>query len=99
MRFCVFAGSCSNGFERSNPYAAAASCSMRCSEVEPEPGPRPPSSSGFAQSTMIFAGSKSYFDPRPLHSGQAPYTELKLNERGSSAGKLMTHCGHAMREE
>src|SRR3974390_1146887 len=44
---------------------------------------------------MTFAGSKSYFDPNPLHAGQAPYGELKLNERGSSCGTDSPQSGQA----
>src|SRR5258708_4426822 len=44
---------------------------------------------------MIFDGSKSYFEPRPLHAGQAPYGELKLKERGSSCGTEMPQSGEA----
>src|SRR3954464_13404860 len=76
--------------------AAAAMSTRRCNCVEPEPGPRPPSSSGFDQSKMISEGSKSYLLPRPLHSGHAPYTLLKENERGSSAGTLMPQFGQAI---
>src|SRR5262245_49074571 len=63
--------------------------------AEPEPGPSPPSKSGRVQSEMTFAGSKSYFEPRPLHAGHAPYGELKLKERGSSCGTLMPQSGQA----
>ncbi len=31
-----------------------------------------PSKSGRVQSVITLAGSKSYFEPRPLHAGQAP---------------------------
>src|SRR5260370_34931908 len=44
---------------------------------------------------MIFEGSKSYFEPSPLHAGHAPYGELKLNERGSSCGTEMPQSGQA----
>ena len=57
---------------------------MRIRFCDADPGPNPPSSSGFDQSLMTFAGSKSYLLPRPLHSGHAPYMLLKENERGSS---------------
>src|SRR3984957_6848044 len=60
-----------------------------------EPGPRPPSSSGFDQSVITLAGSKSYLLPRPWHSGQAPYMLLNENDRGSSCGTLMPQSGHA----
>src|ERR1700736_5309109 len=63
--------------------------------AEPEPGPRPPSKSGRVQSTMTLAGSKSYFEPRPLQAGQAPYGELKLNDRGSSCGTETPQSGQA----
>src|SRR6185437_4290366 len=86
IRFCTFLDSFSNGVPRSKPNAVAAMRSVRCKNVEPDPGPSAPSNSGLLQSTMTFAGSKSYFDPSPWHSGQAPYGELKLNERGSSCG-------------
>src|SRR3954466_14525936 len=94
-KFCVFAGNFSNGVFRSKPCAAAASCSMCCRFPEEEPGPKPPSSSGFDQSTTTFAGSKSYLLPSPLHSLHAPYIELNENDRGSSCGTLMPHSGHA----
>src|SRR5215472_9118162 len=84
IRFCVLREKFSNGVPRSNPYAAAAIWSVRCRDEVEEPGPNPPSKRGLVQSTITFAGSNSYFDPRPWHSGQAPYGELKLNERGSS---------------
>src|SRR5665811_2139887 len=64
-----------------------------------EPGPRAPSSSGFDQSAMTLAGSKSYLLPSPLHSGQAPYMLLNENERGSSTGTLMPHSGQASFDE
>src|SRR5271167_162419 len=64
-----------------------------------DPGPRPPSSSGFDQSVITFAGSKSYLLPSPLHSGHAPYTLLNENDRGSSTGTLMPHSGHASFDE
>src|SRR5260370_1551407 len=67
--------------------------------AEPEPGPRPPSKSGRVQSVMILDGSKSYFEPRPLHAGHAPYGELKLNERGSSCGTEMPHSLQAIFSE
>ena len=44
---------------------------------------------------LLLPGSKSYFEPRPLHAGQAPYGELKLNERGSSCGTEMPQSGQA----
>src|SRR5579859_7770415 len=63
--------------------------------AELEPGPRPPSKSGRAQSVTILAGSKSYLDPRPLQAGHAPYGELKLKERGSSCGTETPQSGQA----
>src|SRR5262249_23595448 len=60
-----------------------------------EPGPNPPSSKGFDQSFTILAGSKSNLLPKPWHSGQAPYAELKENERGSSTGTLIPQSGQA----
>src|SRR5579883_135393 len=68
---------------------------LRFRKALPEPGPRPPSKSGRVQSTMTLAGSKSYFEPRPLQAGQAPYGELKLKERGSSRGTEMPQSGQA----
>src|SRR5580693_6515846 len=68
---------------------------VRCKYVEPEPGPRPPSNSGLVQSTITLEGSKSYFEPSPWHSGQAPYGELKLKERGSSCGTEIPQSGQA----
>src|SRR6266403_4951796 len=95
MRFCVLTGNFSNGRSRSNPCAYAASSSVRFKIAEADPGPSPPSKSGRVQSVTTFAGSKSYFEPRPLHAGQAPYGELKLHERGSSCGTLRPQSGHA----
>src|SRR5947209_8239392 len=95
MKFWVLAGNFSNGVLRSNPCAAAANCSPCCRLPEPEPGPRPPSSSGFDQSRITLAGSKSYLLPRPLHSRHAPYMELNENDLGSSCGTLMPHSGQA----
>src|SRR5580658_6252142 len=66
---------------------------------EAEPGPRPPSSSGFDQSVITFAGSKSYNDPSPWHSGQAPKAELKLKLLGSSFGTSKPQSGQAIEEE
>ena len=84
---------------RSNPCAIAPSSRLRFKNTEPEPGPRPPSNSGRVQSTITFDGSKSYFEPRPLHAGHAPYGELKLNERGSSCGTEMPHSLQAIFSE
>ncbi len=92
-------GSCSKGVVRLNPYASAANCNMWMRFCDAEPGPRAPSSSGFDQSEMTLAGSKSYLLPSPLHSGQAPYMLLNENERGSSTGTLMPHSGHASFDE
>src|SRR6266581_4474599 len=89
------AGNFSNGVSKSNPCAYAPSSKVRFRIADPEPGPKPPSKSGRDQSLMIFDGSKSYFEPSPLHAGQAPYGELKLNERGSSTGTEIPHSGHA----
>ena len=88
-------GKSSKGVARSNPCAYAASSSVCFKFAEVDPGPSPPSKSGRDQSATTFAGSKSYFDPSPLHAGQAPYGELKLNERGSSCGTEMPHSLHA----
>src|SRR5271170_6839449 len=66
---------------------------------EAEPGPSPPSSSGFDQSVITFAGSKSYSDPSPWHSGQAPNAELKLKLLGSSFGTSNPQSGQAIEEE
>src|ERR1039457_1160234 len=66
---------------------------------EDEPGPRPPSNRGLDQSVMTFAGSKSYIEPRPWHSGHAPNAELKLKLRGSSLGTSRPQSGQAMEEE
>src|SRR5215469_3394466 len=88
-------GNFSNGFSRSKPCAYAPSSRVRFRIAEPEPGPRPPSKSGRDQSLIIFDGSKSYFDPSPLHAGHAPYGELKLKERGSSIGTEIPQSGHA----
>src|SRR3990167_3915962 len=38
---------------------------------------------------------KRYLVPRPLHSGQAPYGELKENRRGSISGKEKPSLGDA----
>src|SRR5438034_2678695 len=89
------AGNFSNGVSKSNPCAYAPSSKVRLRIAEPDPGPSPPSKSGRDQSLIIFDGSKSYFEPRPLHAGQAPYGELKLNERGSSTGTEIPQSGHA----
>src|ERR1035441_2251835 len=70
---------------------------MRCCDAVP--GPKAPSSSGFDQSAMTLAGSKSYLLPSPLHSGHAPYMLLNENERGSSTGTLMPHSGQASLDE
>src|SRR5579872_681646 len=94
-KFCVAAGIFSNGVSRLNPCAYAASCIVRLSIADPEPGPRPPSKRGRVQSVITRAGSKSYFEPRPLQAGQAPYGELKLNDRGSSCGTEMPQSGQA----
>src|ERR1700739_800429 len=93
--FWTRGGNFSNGVSRSNPCAYAPSSSVRFRMDDPEPGPSPPSKSGRGQWTIILEGSKSYFDPRPLHAGHAPYGELKLNERGSSTGTEMPQSGHA----
>src|SRR6266702_2554143 len=66
---------------------------------EAEPGPRPPSSRGLDQSVMTLAGSRSYMEPRPWHSGQAPKVELKEKLRGSSLGTSRPQSGQAMEEE
>src|SRR6266446_8744262 len=95
IKFCTWLGNFSNGVERSKSCASAPNSRLRFRNTEPEPGPNPPSNSGRDQSTMILAGSKSYFEPRPLHAGQAPYGELKLNDRGSSCGTEMPHSGQA----
>src|SRR6267154_6608803 len=89
------AGNFSNGVSRSKPCAYAPSSSVRLRIAELEPGPRPPSKSGRLRSLMILEGSKSYFEPRPLQAGQAPYGELKLKERGSSCGTEMPQSGQA----
>ena len=70
---------------------------QRCvaSFADAEPGPSPPSSNGFDQSTITLPGSKSYLLPSPLHSLHAPYIELNENDRGSSCGTLMPHSGQA----
>src|SRR5260370_30587610 len=88
-------GNFSNGVSRSKPWGYAPSSKVRLRIEEREPGPRPPSKSGRVQSVMIFEGSKSYFEPRPLHAVQAPYGELKLKERGSSCGTEMPQSGQA----
>ena len=72
---------------------------LRFKNTEPEPGPSPPSKRGRVQSTITFDGSKSYFEPRPLHAGHAPYGELKLNERGSSCGTEMPQSLQAIFSE
>src|SRR6266478_6245758 len=95
IKFCTLGGNFSNGVFRSNPWAAAASCNRCWRFPDAEPGPRPPSSRGFDQSTITLPGSKSYLLPKPLHSLQAPYIELKENDRGSSCGTLIPHSGHA----
>src|SRR5579859_6453140 len=66
---------------------------------EADPGPSPPSNSGFDQSVITFAGSKSYSDPSPWHSGQAPNVELKLKLLGSSFGTSRPQSGQAIEEE
>ena len=70
--FCTAGENFSNGVSRANPCAYAASSRVRFSGVEADPGPSAPSNSGRDQSTIIFAGSKSYFEPSPLHAGHAP---------------------------
>src|ERR1700682_3547535 len=99
IKFCTGLGSFSNGIERSKPCASAPSSRLRFRNIEPAPGPSPPSKSGRDQSTMILPGSKSYFEPRPLHAGQAPYGELKLNDRGSSCGTEMPQSLQAIFSE
>src|SRR6185436_12767896 len=37
---------------------------------------------------------KKYLVPKPLHSGQAPYGELKEKSLGSISGKEKPSCGH-----
>src|SRR5215469_15925850 len=64
-----------------------------------EPGPRPPSRRGLDQSVMTLAGSRSYMEPRPWHSGHAPNVELKLKLRGSSLGTSRPQSGQAMEDE
>src|SRR5271165_1143579 len=93
--FCTRAGSLSNGVSKLNSCAYAANSSVRFSVGLLPPGPSPPSKSGRVQSAITFSGVNSYFDPRPLHAGQAPYGELKLNERGSNTGTEMPQSGHA----
>src|ERR1700688_606857 len=93
--FCMRGGNFSNGVASENPWAYAASSMVRFNDAEAEPGPRPPSNNGRDQSVIILAGSKSYFEPRPLQAGHAPYGELKLNERGSSCGTEMPQSGQA----
>src|SRR5215831_5954368 len=93
--FWMRAGNLSNGVPKSNPCAYAPSSSVRFRIADPEPGPSPPSKSGRDQSLIIFDGSKSYFDPSPLHAGHAPYGELKLNDRGSSTGTEIPQSEHA----
>src|ERR1039457_802193 len=66
---------------------------------EAEPGPRPPSRSGLDQSVITLAGSKSYWDPRPWHSGHAPKVELKEKLRGSSLGTSRPQSVQAMEAE
>ncbi len=99
IKFCTWLGNFSNGVERLKPCASAPNSRLRFRNTEPEPGPSPPSNRGRDQSTMILAGSKSYFEPRPLHAGQAPYGELKLNERGSSCGTEMPQSLQAIFSE
>src|ERR1700757_158252 len=72
---------------------------MRMRYCDAEPGPSAPSSSGFDQSLITFAGSKSYLLPSPLHSGHAPYMLLKEKDRGSSTGTSVPHSGQASFEE
>src|SRR5260370_40650832 len=73
-----------------------ASSSRRCCICqEPAPGPRPPSSSGLAESAITLAGAKVHLLPRPRHSSQAPYGLLKGNDRGSNSGILAPHSVHA----
>src|SRR5271157_5689280 len=48
---------------------------------------------------MTLAGSRSYMEPRPWHSGQAPNVELKLKLRGSSLGTSRPQSGQAIDEE
>src|SRR5215467_5669183 len=93
--FWMRAENFSNGVSKSNPCAYAPSSRVRFRIAEPDPGPSPPSNSGRDQSLMIFDGSKSYFEPSPLHAGHAPYGELKLNDRGSSTGTEIPQSGHA----
>src|SRR6516225_1227197 len=95
MRFWLLTGSFSNGTSRGNPCEYAASSSVRLRIADADPGPSSPSNKGRVQSVTTFAGSKSYFEPRPLQAGQAPYGELKLKERGSSCGTLIPQSGQA----
>src|SRR3989338_10634989 len=44
--------------------------------------------------TWHFSSPKKYFVPKPLHSGQAPYGELKENNRGSISGYENPSYGH-----
>ena len=60
-----------------------------------EPGPRPPSSSGFDGSAITFTGSNVQVLPTPLQVSHAPYGLLNENERGSSCGMLVPSFGQA----
>src|SRR4051812_40950344 len=95
IKLCTLAENFSKGVFRSKPCAVAANCSMCCRFPDADPGPSPPSSKVFDQSTIPFPGSKSYLLPKPLHSLQAPYIELNENDLGSSWGTLMPHSGQA----
>src|SRR5271166_602083 len=72
---------------------------MRMRFCDADPGPKAPSSKGFDQSVMTFAGSKSNLLPSPLHSGHAPYMLLKENDRGSRTGTLTPQSGQASLDE
>src|SRR6266581_3534952 len=74
-------GNFSNGVSRSKPCAYAPSSSVRLRIAEPEPAPRPPSKSGRLQSLMILEGSKSNFEPRPLHAGHARNGDAAIGAR------------------
>src|SRR5579863_6710141 len=96
---CCFGGRSSNGVFRLMSYRSAARLISLIKYCEADPGPSPPSSSGFDQSVITLAGSRSYIDPNPWHSGHAPNVELKLKLRGSSLGTSRPQSGQAMEEE
>ena len=86
--FFAFAGSSANGVLVLMPRSLARALSSRskyCVTLAPAHGWIAPSSSYFDGSGTSSSGSTSIRVPSPEQTGQAPYGELKENERGSSS--------------